>query len=106
MKGPQKRGSANSPLFLACMPISRLLSFLPSADSERVLRSRLFNCAQIAEKAITTIILLPHKTDITKREREERGKGEREGRRERGELVMALLPLCFGLQYLPWTGQG
>ena len=71
----------------------RACPFLPlpsPVDSEHVLRSRRFNCAQIAEKAITTaIILLRHKTDITK------GEGKREERkrqtrgRERGELVMA-----------------
>ena len=99
MKGPQKRGSANSPLFLACMPISRLLSFLPSADSERVLRSRLFNCAQIAEKAITTIILLPHKTDITKRERERNAERANErdggGRRARYGITATLFWLAI-----------
>ena len=61
----------------------------------RVLRSRLFNCAQIAEKAITAIILLRHKTDITKGEETERTNAEREGGRRARYGITATL--CFWL---------
>jgi hypothetical protein len=50
-----------------------------TSSSGLVLFACLFNCAQIAEKAIT-IILLPHKTNIITKASERKERRERESR--------------------------